>query len=254
MKQELYAWVRKRSLAKRVSSLRNFLRAPERKTTPLPPSTKALVLAPHPDDESIGCGGTLGLIREQGGTFDIAFLTDGAAGGNADLSGKRLVDARKAEAEQATKVLGVNKIFFLDQPDSKLHFDTDETASRVSKIIGEANYDIIFCPWPYDGHSDHEAAFRILFESLKLTPRFKGQVWLYEVWNPLIPNRFVDISDFYSQKRKAIECYESQIAGTNYLDAFSSLARYRSLMVPGAQYVEAFLEGDRKFILSLGKR
>jgi LmbE family N-acetylglucosaminyl deacetylase len=85
-------------------------------------AVRALVLSPHPDDESIGCGGTIGLMKAAGATVDVLFMTSGEAGHpeppKAELA-KALLEQRKKEAASACGVLGVDNIFFLGGRDGE---------------------------------------------------------------------------------------------------------------------------------------
>lgn len=69
----------------------------------------------------------------------------------------------------------------------------------------------------------------------------RPELWLYEVWTPLLPNGAVDISGVARSKREAIGSYHSQMGPVDHADAALSLNRYRGLLLPGAEYVEAFL-------------
>ena len=255
MKQKIYRLIRKNRLVRKIRDLSNFLSGTEIGLAGVPEKARSLVLAPHQDDESIGCGGTLNLLTRAGGSFDVVYLSDGQAGGKlgipvTDGYRKDLQLIRKKEAEMACAVLGASRLYFLGGTDSQLHLETD-LSEKIAELLRQQNYDLIFCPWPHESHSDHAAAFSILQSALRMSPKRNLKIWPYEVWTPLIPNRIIDISKAFETKRKAISLYKSQMENTDYAEAFTGLARYRSIQVPGAKYAEAFLEGDADFILSL---
>ena len=240
------------------NALHRLYETPTQKIGGLPPKTHALVLAPHPDDESIGCGGTLKLLTSQSqGSFDVIFLTDGGAGGRpgekiTEIKRKELVELRKEEAKEACKILGASEIFFLNGIDGQLHQSTD-FSTIIQNHIKKASYSHLFCPWPYEHHHDHQTTFKVLREAIRSLPSgsLPESIWLYEVWTPLPANRIVDISKTLEDKIEAISAHRSQDEISQYSLKFKSLAHYRSILCPHAQYAEAFIEGDVSFILSL---
>lgn len=208
---------------------------------------KCLVLSPHPDDESIGCGGTLKLITMSGGLVDVMYMTKGEFGAMppekySDTEVEEWKQRRVAEAEVACKILGVRRILYLPGKDTELHLQP-ELHEHILAVINNVAYDYVFCPWPFDAHSDHVATFNLLKESMK---KYQGKIaiWLYEVWNPLIANRIVRIDGTMETKLEAIRAHTSQLDSINYTDKFIGLAKYRSLYIPNAQYAEAFLTTD----------
>jgi LmbE family N-acetylglucosaminyl deacetylase len=192
------------------------------------PLEPLLVIAPHADDESIGCGGTLALAE------DAAVLV---------LTG----DARRRdEATAAAGVLGV-EVEFLDLPDNRIPSD-GKAAVEVREVIARRRPRSVLVPYPLDRHGDHARAARLL--AGVLTPDV--EIWCYEVWSPLDPNRLVDITSAVDTKRAAIECHSSQTRELDYTDAAIGLNRYRALLAPGATYAEAFLACSLDELRTLG--
>ena len=217
-------------------------------------SKQVLVLAPHPDDETFGCGGTIRMLTEGGIQVDVAFLTRGehgveggqAAGAEAM---RQTAELRSREAEAACQVLGVRSVFFLEGADTCLS-EQPQLASAIAELLKNGRYQRIFCPWPQDAHEDHRATFELLRQAIELSG-CNASFWLYEVWKPLPANTFVPIDRTMSSKRQAISKYESQLSQLNYGEAFSGLAAYRSLFCPPSNYAEAFLDCDRQQLLTL---
>ena len=203
-----------------------------------------LVLAPHPDDETFGCGGTVRMLTESGVTVDVAFLTRGEQGLEvADPSNLRasqeLAEIRSREARAACDVLGVRNIVFLNGRDTQLN-EQPELAASIAEILAWGDYQRIFCPWPEDAHEDHRATFSLLRRAIGSQPTERS-IWLYEVWKPLPANTFVPIDRTMGAKRLAMDQYQSQLSQLNYREGFMGLAAYRSLFCPTSSYAEAFL-------------
>jgi LmbE family N-acetylglucosaminyl deacetylase len=212
------------------------------------------VLAPHPDDETFGCGGTIRMLVEGGIDVDVAFLTrgeQGAEGGGALSADVALQTAacRTREAQAACEVLGVRKCIFLEGKDTCLS-EQPQLAQAIASLLVEGRYQRVFCPWQQDSHEDHRATFALLKQAVEAT-RLPISFWLYEVWKPLPANTFVPIDGTMATKQKAIEKYASQLAQLNYGEAFVGLAAYRSLFCPPSNYAEAFLVCDQQQFLSL---
>jgi len=213
-----------------------------------------LVLAPHPDDETFGCGGTMRLLAESGVAVDVAFLTRGElgqeAGFGASLEARReTAECRTREARAACDVLGVREVLFLDGADSRLA-DQPQLATSIANTLEAGGYQRVFCPWQHDSHEDHRATFALLRRAVEMQPAVT-QFWLYEVWKPLPATTFVPIDRTLATKRLAIEQYQSQLTQLNYREAFLGLAAYRSLFCPSSKFAEAFLVCDRHELFNL---
>lgn len=212
-----------------------------------------LVLAPHPDDETFGCGGTIRLLTQGGASVDVLYLTQGELGFEAPevatLDGKRhLAEVRAREAQEACRILGVRQAVFLDGADGNLAGRPD-LSDKVYDQLARERYQRVFCPGPQERHPDHLATFRILQNALR---RYEAgiHIWLYEVWTPLLqPNTLVPIDGTMEFKIAAIRAHRSQLACLDYLSAFRGLAAYRSLFCPDSVYAEAFLTGDAQAFL-----
>ncbi len=189
----------------------------------------ALVIAPHQDDETLGCGGLLLQKQRAGAPVRIAYITDGRAShpGHPTLTPAALAALRQAEARQAMHLLGVeeNALSFLGVGDGTLaHLDPPTAlavAGMIAELLRQVRPDEIFLPMRDDGSSEHEAAFVLVQRALDLAglrPRlFEFPVW--SAWNPLRlfrPLRTsrtvwrVDYREHAGLKRQAIGAYVSQ--------------------------------------------
>lgn len=218
-----------------------------------PLGQRLCVIAPHPDDESIGCGGLIAQRAKSDLESEVVFLTAGENGNralrNSSLTAKARSDLqnetahlRKAEAEQAVSILSA-KCIWLDGTDGMLTRDE----ARLSQILAarwtKAPPDVIAAPFPADRHRDHATAARIVASAARDVLPETTTVLAYEVWSPAPANTLVDISDVADTKWRAINSYISQTATTDYATATQALNTYRA--ISGGRSVR-FAEGFHK--------
>ena len=221
------------------------------------PTWRVLVIAPHPDDESIGCGGTVARIVASGGVVDVVFITDGGEGilGDDELGGElrdQLKKVRIEEAERACALLGVREMFRLKARDGGVSERMD-LAVPLAERIERGRYTHVFAPWPYDLHRDHSATFRILRKAARRTDQ-RFTALLYEVWTPLQPNAYIDITEHLGTKVAAIGQHRSQVQQTDFVTAATGLARYRGACMGGSGSAEAFLWMPSAALQAFGRR
>ena len=113
-----------------------------------------LVLAPHPDDETIGCGGTLCLHRQRGDRTIVVCLTSGELGLK-HLPRRKAWAIREKEARVAAKILDVAKVYFLRQPDWMLGDHVEAAGNALRPVLEREQPQIIYLPHEGDGHPDH---------------------------------------------------------------------------------------------------
>jgi LmbE family N-acetylglucosaminyl deacetylase len=205
------------------------------------------VLAAHPDDESLGCAGTLALLADQGATIAIAFATDGEATRGAATDAAETARRRRSEAAAACRILGLPVPAFWGLPDGSLPAAITELAPRIGALV--RGMDALFLPWFLDGHPDHEA--------LSVALAGAGapdalEIWGYETWAPLPANRIVDVTSVWDRKRAAIAAHVTAAQAFD-LEAALGLNRWRSIHgLMGRGYAEGFLAAplDRYLDLS----
>jgi len=207
-----------------------------------PGAENVLVLAPHMDDEVIGCGGALAQHVARGAQVTVVFLTDGGASGTVSPSSAAttLVGTRRQEAGLALQTLGVQHSVFLDGPDGALR-STPQLAGKLRALLEQQKFDVIYLPFFLEEHPDHRAASDLLLDAargLKLDAQCLG----YEVWTTLFPNCLVNIDATVQIKRDALNHYRSQLAEAEYGHTQLGLNAYRSAAFHGGSchYAEAF--------------
>jgi LmbE family N-acetylglucosaminyl deacetylase len=198
-----------------------------------PAHTVALVIAPHQDDGTLGCGGLMLRKRLEGHPVHIVFVTDGSAShlGHPTMTPQAMAAVREREGRAAARHLGVETpaIHFLGASDGTLEHLSPETKAALVEdfrsLLGTIQPDEIFVPYRRDGSSEHEAAFRLFIEALAgagLRPRiYEYAVWAW--WNPLRLLRALFTArrvwrfrfrGYEGIKIAALECYVSQFEPT----------------------------------------
>ena len=197
---------------------------------------RLLVLAPHPDDEVIGCGGLVAQHLRDRRQVRVVVATDGAQAGEAAV--------REEESRRALASLGeAASIEFLGFADRRLD---DAIGPRLRKLLLDFNPDLILVPAPIEIHPDHLALSRAFCELVQRDETLfadlaVARVAFYEVGQPLRPNALVDISDVAEAKYAAIAEHRSQLAVRDYVAYTRGLNAYRAMTLPaGTRFAEAY--------------
>ena len=199
------------------------------RSSPLLPQGPWLVLAPHPDDETFGLGGSLILASQKNVETHVVFLTDGALGGKTDQAS--LVKRRKAEAEQASAALGVSQTHFFGEPDRGLEV-CNRLIDKVSELIRAIGPKSIFIPTPLEYHPDHRATSEIVWRCVQAMAGFPGDVYGYEVSNLAPINLLIDVSSVAEQKYEVIKIYASQLTENKYMALVKAIDTARTFSLP----------------------
>jgi LmbE family N-acetylglucosaminyl deacetylase len=148
---------------------------------------RPLILAPHADDESLGCGGLIAACCERGLPPVVAILTDGAAShpGSRQYPPERLRQLRAEEARQAVARLGLpsENLVFFDYPDTGLP-SSGAVSERVAALARDRGCTVMLAPWVFDPHCDHEAAAILAREAARAA---QCRLLSYPVWGWLLP-------------------------------------------------------------------
>ncbi|MCB1053930.1 MAG: PIG-L family deacetylase, partial [Acidobacteria bacterium] len=215
-----------------------------------PIARKALVLAPHYDDEILGCGGLVMRWLEGGADVAVLFLTDGA-GGVEDVDDRAAYGAtRRAEADNVAASLGLRVVAHLGLADGSLAQQTEDLAASLTEALVAEAPDTVLVPSPLEASEDHRATFAALHEAL--APIRPGhalaavaedlQVLVYEVNHPLYPNLLVDVGATLPALERAMELYASQQRRHDYWSAALGLRRFRTQTLgPDVEAAEAYV-------------
>jgi LmbE family N-acetylglucosaminyl deacetylase/glycosyltransferase involved in cell wall biosynthesis len=200
---------------------------------------RVLVLAPHPDDETFGCGGSLVLHARAGDPVKVVFLTNGAKGDSSGKNKEEYVAIRQREAVSACACLGVTDLEFWSYEDRSLA-GSRGVLLRLIDLLESFRPELVYAPSPMEFHPDHRAACFLLCDAIS---GFDSdlEVAFYELGQPLSPNLLIDITQVLPQKTGAMDLYESQLKERPYKDITVALNRYRSMTLPqGATHAEGF--------------
>jgi LmbE family N-acetylglucosaminyl deacetylase len=202
---------------------------------------KILVIAPHPDDESIGCGGAICLHRRRGEPVRVVLLTSGERGVEGlDPEAARAV--REGEAAEALNVLGVRDADFLRLPDLGLADDLERGACRLSEVLAAHRPGLVYLPHPAEAHPDHEATLPLVRAALARLPGGElPELRAYEIWTPMARYGWPeDITEVMPTKLRAVRCYRSQLQTFRYDRAVRGLNQYRGALAARCRYAEVF--------------
>src|SRR5437660_634325 len=215
---------------------------PEAEAIPFEPldlrGERLLVLAPHPDDEVIGCGGLVALHLREGRRVRVVVATDGGEAGEPA--------ERQRESRAALASLGDAEVEFLNFPDRHLAEGGGGFAAALRDILVDFRPDLIASPSAIEIHPDHLALARTLcdviardatlFADLAVT-----HVAFYEVSHPLRPNALVDITNVADAKYAAIAMHKTQLAFRDYVGYARGLNAYRGMSLPPeVKFAEAY--------------
>lgn len=216
-------------------------------------SLRTVVVAPHYDDEVLGCGGLLSRLAGAGTPVHVLFLTDGAGGRDAVADRDAYARRRRRESEEAAAELGLSSATHLGLPDGSLETCLEALEGAIATCLLERRPDLLLLPSPLEITSDHRAPFAALHRLLAATRG--GQdlfdvardlcILLYEVNHPQHPDVLVDVSQARERIAAAMGRYRSQLERHDYLAAGLGLRRYRSLSLsPRVELAEAYRRLD----------
>jgi LmbE family N-acetylglucosaminyl deacetylase len=213
---------------------------------------KVLVVAPHPDDEVLGVGGTILNYKSKGASVAWLIATDLQEDHGWS---KHEISERRAEINKVSKFFDFDEVYKLGFPTTRL--DTvplGDIVKKISEVVISFRPDEIFVPHLGDVHSDHKVINSAVLSCTKwFRYPFIKRVLAYETisetefgldnCHSFVPNVFVDISEFLDLKVKAMEIYSSEISSFPFPRSrisIEALARYRGSS-SGFSAAEAFL-------------
>ena len=212
---------------------------------------RVLIIAPHPDDEIIGVGGTIAKRVDEGNEVYVCIVTKGMK----PLFDEKFIEQGREECRQADKLLGVKETIFLDFPAVMLEtVPRYELNGKISDIIQRIQPDEVFIPHRGDMQIDHQLVTDASMVAVR--PKYKHvvqRVYSYETlsetgWNipntvnDFIPTVYEDISKYIDIKMKSMSIFKSQLSpfpAARSIEAIEALAKYRGATV-GKHAAEAF--------------
>ena len=202
-----------------------------------------LVLSPHPDDEIIGCGGTLARLIAAGAKVTVIHATDGseAAGLWGAPDGLRRT-ARLEEARSVAHAAGFAEVIFWKQDNAAFRPEV-ELIDRLRSTLESLRPALIFSPWVMDIHPDHLTLNRILAAALEKSTLDWGntQVIAYEVWGLAPVNLYCVMTDEMKRVERLLLLYDAAMKSDDYVHACESRNFYHGWIQTGARcFAEAF--------------
>ncbi len=196
-------------------------------------SDRVLILAPHADDEVIGCGA---LLLRYPNLCDVTVLTDGRYG-DSNIEPSKMANIRRDEFKNVMDKIGIKNYSILDIEDSMLNDSYD----KFSKIDFNS-YNYIFIPNNLDQHPDHKAVFSHILRAYRDGKIDKNiNLAMYEVWGALaLTNFYIDFSYMVKDKREVINMHKSQVKDYDYATKILGLNSYRGLTASNKDYVESY--------------
>ncbi|MBN1548070.1 MAG: PIG-L family deacetylase [Syntrophaceae bacterium] len=222
-----------------------------------------MVVAAHPDDEVLGCGGTLCLLAKGGVAVHILFLADGESSRiseSANLARSELLIRRRAEAEEACRILGCQSVELIGLPDNRLDsVDLLTIVKHIEERIVQYKPKTVFTHHSGDVNIDHRCVHDAVIAACRPTPGHPVRELLFfetpssTEWRPagssdaFNPNYFVDITSVRKFKQAALNAYQGEIRAFPHprsSDAIDALMRWRGATV-GVEAAEAFVLGRK---------
>jgi LmbE family N-acetylglucosaminyl deacetylase len=213
---------------------------------------RILVIAPHPDDEVLGCGGTIARYAAAGDCVNLCIVTRAHSLGAPESE----MEQRREEVHRASEVLGITEVRFLDLPTVKLDtIPLKELIGSIGKVIDDLAPEVLYVPHRGDVNTDHQVIFRAAMVAARPKPSSAlRRILCYETlsqteWaapfaeNAFIPNVFVDISKTLETKLQAMSAYQLELQKYPHprsREAISNLAGVRGATI-GVAAAEAFV-------------
>jgi len=210
-----------------------------------------MIIAPHHDDEVIGCGGSICLHKSKNDKVTIVFFTAGWSAIPWISDRQEAAKIIQEEAIAAGKILGVDKIIELNFEDRNLQ-NSQVILSPLVSTIRKVRPNIIYLPHPNDGDGEHRFVNAIAIEAIWISSSdylpelgtkapFAQLILGYEVWQPMSSyNLSVNITDQMERKLAAIKTYNSQLKQKNWQKGLLGLASFRGVTSSKGEYAEVF--------------
>ena len=169
-----------------------------------------LVIAPHPDDEVLGMGGTIKKLSKKNKII-LCVVSEGAT---AQYKDKKMIKVRRDSCKKTAKILGISQTKFLDYPDMRLNLSHLDINKKLEEIIEKYKPEIVYTAPKNDLNLDHQVVFSSTLVACRPKSGVK-QILCYEIQGntkvPFVPNVFENIEKEFSYKIKGFKMYKSEI-------------------------------------------
>jgi hypothetical protein len=199
---------------------------------------RVMVFAPHPDDECIGCGGTLALLAQRPGVeIKVVLVTNGDGGAHSPEP--EMGPRREQEMINALQVLGIESLDVMGLLDGRITLSTELT-KKIEFLLNNFKPNWIFLPSPLDYHKDHLLISHLVSEVAWAQPEVEQLVY-FETWCPVPATHTVDITSVMDLKVQALSKHQTAMKYGDYIRCIQALNAYRGLYLGFGRYAEAFL-------------
>lgn len=211
-------------------------------------SNRVLVIAPHPDDEIIGCGGTILKHVDLGDKVFVFFVTNGEVSEKANIY-ERKCQERYAEVKRIYALTPIEILLWPEIPAREIESNYLTIRNRLEKVFRKLKPNIVYLPHEKETDFDHELVHSIAKEAYFMSHinkentfnNVKAELLGYEVWTPINKIYKIINIDFYIKKKKElINMYKSQVQNIAYADGISGLNVYRGEFFGNCKYAEVF--------------
>lgn len=209
-----------------------------------------LVVSPHPDDETLGCGGTMARLKAEKNKIYWLNITD-----MSERMGytKEQITKRKKQMEKVAEMYDVSEFKNLElTPTALEQYNDNEMIGRISEFVQKVQPEMVFLPDFNDAHSDHKKtfewcfpctkAFRYPFVKSVFTMEILSETDFGQPMNPFLPNVYFDISSYLERKLEIMKVYDTELGEHPFprnIGNIKALARLRG-SAAGVEYAEAF--------------
>lgn len=206
-----------------------------------------LIIAPHADDEVLGCGATMAKLAHQGNNVYVLIATNASIGAP-ELFGPEIIRQVRSEALEAHKLLGIKETAFLELPAPALdQYPRYKMANEIASVMRKFNIEVVFIPHRGDCHKDHTIIHECAMVACRpLVNSTVKEVYAYETlseteWGEPVPSDFFVPTKYmtfskeeFEIKLKAMSCFKSQLyafPASRSLEAIEALAKFRGATV-----------------------
>ena len=210
-----------------------------------PGSKRILVIAPHPDDDLLGAGGTLIKAVEKGSEIHVSYITNG------DEDPEKSAIIREEMLRVCSKI--GTKPHFLGCCEGNIPLNNNSINNNILSLVDRLKPSIIFIPFLLDDHDDHRRVNHLLLNIMATKTSRSIEIWSYQIYSTVIPNVVVNITTQMNKKSELIRIYKNVKGNRDWAHYMSGINAANCRYIPSKKqiYVEAFFVLPIKEYLSL---